>query len=43
MLSLYLAVPPPADLPARAGELIAAAEAACGQPMAGQNRTWVLE
>jgi hypothetical protein len=34
MLSLYLAVPPSADLPAltaRAGELIAAAEAASGQ------------
>ena len=43
MLSLYLAVPPAADLVARAGELIAAAEAACGQPMAEQGRTWVLE
>jgi len=43
MLSLYLAVPPAADLPARAGELIAAAEATCGQPMAEQGRTWVLE
>ena len=43
MLSLYLATPPPADLAARAGELIAAAEAACGQPMAEQDRTWVLE
>jgi hypothetical protein len=43
MLSLYLAVPPPADLAARAGELIAAAEAACGRPMAEQDRTWVLE
>ena len=43
MLSLYLAVPPPADLAARARELIAAAEAACGQPMAEQDRTWVLE
>jgi hypothetical protein len=43
VLSLYLAVPPPADLAARAGELIAAAEAACGQPMAEQDRIWVLE
>jgi hypothetical protein len=43
MLSLYLAVPRAADLAARAGELIAAAEAACGQPMAEQDRTWVLE
>src|ERR1700749_5039608 len=43
MLSLYLAVPPASDLVARAGELIAAAEAACGQPMAEQGRTWVLE
>ena len=43
MLSPYLAVPPSADLAARAGELIAAAEAACGQPMAEQGRTWVLE
>jgi peptide chain release factor subunit 1 len=43
MLSLYLTVPRPADLAARAGELIAAAEAACGQPMAEQDRTWVLE
>jgi len=43
MLSLYLAVPPAADLAARAGELIAAAEAARGQPMAEQDRTWVLE
>ena len=43
MLSLYLAVPPAADLAARAGELIAAAEAACGQPMAEQDRTWVLD
>jgi hypothetical protein len=43
MLSLYLAVPPPADLTARAAELIAAAEAACGQPMTEQDRTWVLE
>ena len=30
MLSLYLAVPPSANLTARAGELITAAEAACG-------------
>src|SRR5215471_19548401 len=43
MLSLYLAAPPPADLAARAGELIAAAEAACGQPMAEQDRSWVLQ
>jgi len=43
MLSLYLAMPPPADLAARAAELIAAAEAACGQPMAEQDRIWVLE
>jgi hypothetical protein len=43
VLSLYLAVPPPADLAARARELIAAAEAACGQPIAEQDRTWVLE
>jgi len=43
MLSLYLAVPRAADPAARAGELIAAAEAACGQPMAEQDRTWVLE
>ena len=42
MLSLYLAMPPPADLAARAAELIAAAEAACGQPMAEQDRIWVL-
>src|SRR6185369_12478479 len=41
MLSLYLAVPPSANLTARAGELIAAAEAACGRPQAG--RDWVLE
>jgi hypothetical protein len=34
MLSLYLAVPPSANLTARAGELIAAAEAACGRPQA---------
>ena len=32
MLSLYLATPPPADLAARAGELMVAAEAACGLP-----------
>ena len=43
MLSLYLAAPPPADLAARAGELMVAAEAACGQPMAEQDRTWVLQ
>ena len=43
MLSLYLAVPPRPDLAARAGELIAAAEAACGQPMAEQDRIWVLD
>ena len=43
MLSLYLAVPPSANLAARAGELIATAEAACGQPMAEQDRDWVLE
>ena len=43
MLSLYLAVPPPANLAARTAELIAAAEAACGEPMAEQDRTWVLE
>lgn len=46
MLSLYLAVPSPADpaaLTARAGELITAAEAACGQPLAAQDRDWVLE
>ena len=43
MLSLYLATPPPADLAARAWELIAAAEAACGQPMEEQDRIWVLE
>ncbi|HEX3306275.1 MAG TPA: hypothetical protein VHS32_08530 [Streptosporangiaceae bacterium] len=39
MLSLYLAVPPSANLTARAGELIAAAEAACGRPQAGRDRT----
>lgn len=43
MLSLYLAVPPAADLAARAGELIAAAETACGQPIAEQDRAWTLE
>jgi hypothetical protein len=43
MLSLYLAVPPPANLTARAGELIAAAEAACGQRLAARDRDWVLE
>ena len=43
MLSLYLAVPPSANLTARAGELIAAAEAACGRPLADRDRNWVLE
>jgi len=43
MLSLYLAAAPPADLAAPAGELIAAAEAACGRPIAEQDRTWVLQ
>ena len=43
MLSLYLAVPPSANLTARAGELIAAAEAACGRPLAAPDRDWVLE
>ena len=43
MLSLYLAVPPSANLTARAGELIAAAEAACGRPLAARDRDWVLE
>ena len=43
MLSLYLAVPPRANLTARAGELIAAAEAACGRPRADRDRDWVLE
>jgi hypothetical protein len=43
MLSLYLAVPPSANLTARAGELIAAAGAACGQPLAARDRDWVLE
>jgi hypothetical protein len=42
MLSLYLAVPP-ANLTARAGELIAAAGAACGRPLAARDRDWVLE
>jgi hypothetical protein len=37
MLSLYLAVPPPANLTAGAGELIAAAEAACGRPLADRG------
>jgi hypothetical protein len=43
MLSLYLAVPPPANLTARAGELITAAGAACGRSLAAQDRDWVLE
>jgi hypothetical protein len=43
MLSLYLAVPPSANLTARAGELIAAAGAACGQPLTARDRDWVLE
>jgi hypothetical protein len=43
MLSLYLAVPLPANLTARAGELITAAGAACGRPLAAQDRDWVLE
>ena len=43
MLSLYLATPPFANLIARAGELIAAAGAACGQPLAARDRDWVLE
>jgi len=43
MLSLYLAVPPPLHLTARAGELIAAAETACGRPLAARDRDWVLE
>src|SRR5690348_6467903 len=42
MLSLYLAVSPSANLTARAGELIAAAGAACGQPLAARDRDWVL-
>jgi len=43
MLSLYLAMPFPANLIARAGELIAAAEAACGRALAARDRNWVLE
>ena len=46
MLSLYLAVPPSADLPVlttRAGELIAAAEAASGQAVEPQARDRVRE
>lgn len=46
VLSLCLAVPSPADpaaLTARVGELITAAEAACGQPLAARDRDWVLE
>jgi hypothetical protein len=46
MLSLYLAVPSPADpaaLTIRAGELIAAAGAACGRPLGARDRAWVLE
>jgi hypothetical protein len=43
MLSLYLAVPAPANLTARAGELITAAEAACGRPLAARGLDWVLE
>jgi hypothetical protein len=46
MLSLYLVVPSPANpaaLTARAGELIAAAEAACGRPLMARDRDWVLE
>jgi hypothetical protein len=43
MLSLYLAVPPPANLTVRAGELIAAAEAACGRPLRARDREWVLD
>jgi hypothetical protein len=43
MLSLYLAVPRPANLTARTGELITAAEAACGRPLAARDRDWVLE
>jgi len=42
MLSLYLAVPSPSNLIARAGELITAAEAVCGQPLAARDRDWVL-
>src|SRR6516164_2373197 len=43
MLSLYLAVPPPMDLTTRTRELIAAAETACGRPLAVRDREWVLE
>jgi len=46
MISLYLAVPSPTDpaaLTARAGELITAAEATCGRPLATQDENWVLE
>lgn len=46
MLSLYLALPSPADpaaLTARAGELISAAGAACSLPLALPDRNWVLE
>jgi hypothetical protein len=46
MLSLYLPVRSPADpaaVTARAGELITAAETACGQPLAARDRDWVLE
>lgn len=42
MLSLYLAVPPPANLTAQAGELITAAEAAMppvGRPAVGWSHT----
>jgi hypothetical protein len=42
MLSLYLAVPRSANLTARAGELVTAAEAACGRPLAARDRDWVL-
>ena len=42
ILSLYLAVPPPANLTARAGELVTAAEATCGRPLAARDRDWVL-
>src|SRR6516165_3017138 len=43
MLSLYLATPPSANLIARAAELIAAAGAACGRPLAARDRDWVLD
>ena len=43
MLSLYLAVPSPANLTARAGELITATGAACGRSLAARDRDWVLE